>query len=96
MILLFALALEWLIGDTPNRWHPVAWFGHWASWCESFLYADEQNRGAIVWLFVIAVPLSLLWLGHTLISWPFDLLLLWISIGWTSLFEHVRSVLDAD
>jgi len=95
MTVIVALALEWLIGDPANRWHPVAWFGHWAAWCESFLYADEQKRGVIVWLFVIAVPLLLLWLGHTLFGWPFDVLLLWVSIGWKSLFEHVRRVLDA-
>ena len=37
LILMMALSLEWLIGDPANRWHPVAWFGRWASWCESFL-----------------------------------------------------------
>jgi len=96
MTLIIALVLEWLIGDPANRWHPVAWFGSWADWCESFLYADEQKRGVIAWLFVIAVPLSLLWLGHVLLGWAFDMLILWISIGWKSLFEHVRSVLGAD
>jgi len=96
MTLAVALLLEWLIGDPPNRWHPVAWFGRWASWCESFLYADDQKRGAIAWLFVITVPFLLLWAGHALFGWLFDLLLLWVSIGWKSLFEHVRSVLEAD
>jgi adenosylcobinamide-phosphate synthase len=91
-----ALALEWLIGDPRSRWHPVALFGQWAAWCESFFYADEKKRGAIAWLFVIAVPFTLLWIGHTLLGWPFDILLLWACIGWKSLFEHVRSVLDAD
>jgi adenosylcobinamide-phosphate synthase len=91
-----ALALEWLIGDPKSRWHPVALFGQWAAWCESFLFANEKKRGAIAWLFVIAVPFALLWTGHTLLGWSFDVLLLWACIGWKSLFEHVRSVLDAD
>lgn len=26
-VLLAALLLDWLVGDPPNRWHPVAWMG---------------------------------------------------------------------
>jgi len=96
MTLACALLLEYCIGDPVNRLHPVAWFGRWAGWCESFLYADAQKRGVIVWLFVIAVPLMLLWSGHVLFGWPFDVLLLWLAIGWRSLFEHVQSVIHAD
>lgn len=96
MTLLLALALEWLIGDPQSRFHPVALFGKWADWCESFLYADSRKRGMITWFFVISVPFTLLWLGHSLIGWPFDLLLIWVSIGWKSLFEHVQNVLDAN
>jgi len=96
MTLSLALLLEWLVGDPPNRWHPVAWFGRWASWCELFLYADAKKNGVVAWLFVIAVPFALLWFGHMLLGWLFDVLLLWLSIGWKSLFAHVRAVLDAD
>jgi len=95
MILTVALMLEWLVGDPENRWHPVAWFGRWAAWCESFLYADEKQRGVIAWLFVVAVPFVLLWIGHVLFGGWFDTLLLWLCIGWKSLFEHVRTVLNA-
>jgi len=95
MTLILALLLEWVIGDPQSRYHPVAVFGRWASWCESFLYANQRKRGLITWLFVVTVPLSLLWLGHQLLGWPFDILLLWASIGWKSLFEHVRNILDA-
>jgi len=96
MTLVIALWLEYFIGDPVNRFHPVAWFGRWAGWCESFLYADAQKRGVIVWLFVIAMPLVLLWICHALLGWPFDALLLWLSIGWKSLFEHVQAVIHAD
>ncbi|MDQ7011672.1 MAG: adenosylcobinamide-phosphate synthase CbiB [Mariprofundaceae bacterium] len=95
MILALALFMELVVGDPANRWHPVAWFGRWAGWCESFLYADDQQRGVIAWLCVIAVPLCLLWIGHALFGWLFDALLLWLSIGWKSLFEHVNAVLQA-
>jgi len=95
MTLVTALVLEWFIGDPANRLHPVAWFGHWVLWCESFLYADEKKHGVIAWLFVIVIPLSLLWAGHTLFGWLFDVVLLWLCIGWKSLFEHVKAVLEA-
>lgn len=96
LILTLALTLEWFVGDPQSRWHPVALFGRWAVWCESYLYADESKRGAIAWLFVIIVPFALMWAGHHLFGWPFDVLLLWASIGWKSLFEHVQFVLDMD
>jgi adenosylcobinamide-phosphate synthase len=96
MILMLALTLEWLIGDPQSRWHPVALFGQWATWCESFLYANAKKSGVITWLFVVAIPFALLWAVHSLLGWLFDALLLWACIGWKSLFEHVRSVLDAD
>lgn len=95
MTFILAMALEWIIGDPKSCWHPVATFGRWALWCESWSYADTKKRGAMAWLFVIAVLFILLWIGHATFTWPFDVLLLWASIGWKSLFEHVRSVLDA-
>jgi len=94
-ILLLALLLEWLIGDPQSCYHPVAMFGRWIAWCESFLYADDRYRGLMTWLLVVSVAFMLLWIGHRLLGWPFDVLLLWASIGWKSLFEHVRAVLDA-
>jgi len=95
MTLLLALSLEWLIGDPSNRFHPVAWFGRWASWCESFLYDNSRQAGVLTWLFVVGGAFVLLWLGHVLFGWLFDVLLLWLSMGWKSLFEHVKAVLDA-
>jgi len=95
MTLLLALLLEGLLGDPENRWHPVAWFGGWASWCESFLYGDDRRTGVVAWLIVISGGFALIWLGHNLLGWLFDVLILWLSIGWKSLFEHVRAVLQA-
>ncbi len=95
MTLLLALSLEYLFGDPSNRWHPVAWFGRWASWCESFLYCNNRQAGVVTWLFVVISVFVVLWFGHVLFGWVFDVLLLWLSIGWKSLFEHVKAVLDA-
>ena len=95
MILVTALLLEYFIGDPSNRFHPVAWFGRWASWCESFLYGNSRQAGVVTWLFVVGGAFVLLWLGHVLFGWLFDVLILWLSIAWKSLFEHVNTVLNA-
>jgi len=95
MTLVLALMLEWGIGDPQSRLHPVALFGRWTLWCESFLYAGTWQRGVMTYLYVITIPFALLWFLHTLIGWPFDVLLVWASIGWKSLFEHVQAVLGS-
>jgi len=96
MTLVLALLLEWIIGDPHSRWHPVALFGRWSLWCESFLYAGTRQRGFMAYIYVITIPFALLWFLHELIGWPFDVFLLWASIGWKSLFEHVQAVLDSE
>ena len=30
LVLILAVVIDWLIGDPPNAWHPVAWFGRMA------------------------------------------------------------------
>lgn len=94
-ILLLALLLEWGLGDPQSRFHPVALFGRWVSWCESFLYGGSRLRGFMAYLYVLAIPFALLWFLHDQIGWPFDVLLVWLSIGWKSLFEHVQAVLGS-
>ncbi len=96
VILLLALLLEWGIGDPQSRFHPVALFGQWASWCESFLYAETRARGFMAYIYVLSIPFALLWFLHDQIGWLFDVLLVWLSIGWKSLFEHVQAVLDSE
>ena len=44
-----AVALDGLLGDPENRFHPVAWFGRAASMLESAAYADSVARGGVVW-----------------------------------------------
>lgn len=95
MTLVIALILEWFIGDPSNRWHPVAWFGRWAACCESFLYGKSRQAGVVTWAFVVASAFVLLWFGDVLFGWIFDVLLVWLSVGWKSLFEHVKMVLGA-
>ncbi len=41
------LLLDRLVGDPPDRWHPVAWFGTAMTALEGALWADDRRRGVI-------------------------------------------------
>lgn len=98
MIIITALLLEWCFGDPASRWHPVAWFGHWANALEAHAYANTRWRGLCLWL-VLVIPPVLLCLSLrawiTDLSWLVDAGLLWLSLGWRSLFAYVDAVLRA-
>ncbi|MDX8413463.1 MAG: adenosylcobinamide-phosphate synthase CbiB [Mariprofundales bacterium] len=94
MMLSLALLLEWWLGDPPNQQHPVAWFGRWAGWCESNYYRDNTITGLWLWLLVVTPIACIITLLYSYAGWMFGALLLWISIGWKSLFAHVRAVLE--
>ncbi|MDX8401320.1 MAG: adenosylcobinamide-phosphate synthase CbiB, partial [Mariprofundaceae bacterium] len=93
--LALALLLEWLFGDPPDRWHPVAAFGRWAGWCEAHLWRDARLAGAVAWLVAVAPGLAVAWGLHVMAGWIGDAWLLWASLGWKSLLIHVRAVLNA-
>ncbi len=95
MTIIFALMLEYFLGDPPNRWHPVAWFGRWASFCERLCFDQSRVVGALAWCITIAMPLFILGLLYNIFGWLFAIAALWLSIGWKSLFQHVQSVLNA-
>lgn len=42
------LLLDAVVGDPPNRWHPVAWFGRLASVVDRVAWADDVRRGRVV------------------------------------------------
>ncbi len=99
-VLVLALLLEYLLGDPRTSLHPVALFGRFCHWLESRLWSDRKAAGFIAWLMAITLPfLLILWLLHLsmesfnpLIAIIFQALLLWSTIGWKSLFEHVAAV----
>ncbi len=63
-VLCLALGFDWMLGDPPNRWHPVGWMGRLiASWGRPTLGAPwlELFWGAAVvatGLIVVVVPLD--------------------------------------
>lgn len=62
-VLCLALGFDWMLGDPPNRWHPVGWMGRliasWvrptlgAPWLELFWGAAAVSTGLIV----VVVPI---------------------------------------
>jgi adenosylcobinamide-phosphate synthase len=55
---LAALALDWIAGE-PQRWHPLAGFGHIVTWMETRLYARNRWHGTLAVVLLIA-PISAL------------------------------------
>ena len=53
------LVLDLLLGEPPNAWHPVAWFGRAATGVEKLcrkLFGNGIFSGACAWLFMTAIP----------------------------------------
>jgi adenosylcobinamide-phosphate synthase len=41
------IAADWLLGEPPPSWHPVAGFGRAMTWLEGRCYSDSRGRGAL-------------------------------------------------
>ena len=98
-MLWLTLALEWLLGDPRSDLHPVAILGRYASWVEQSCYADRVLWGALAWFIVMSSVCGSLWIcsigaanAGAWIETIWGALIVWISIGWRSLFEHVCAV----
>lgn len=90
-----ALALDAWLGE-PRHLHPLIGFGRLAQALEDRLWGDAIWRGALA-LVTLILPLTLITL--LIDRWPWspvwDLLLLYLAIGWRSLAEHAGRVRDA-
>lgn len=100
MTLVFALGLEWCVGDPRSGLHPVAVFGRFAETVEGRVHADSKLRGALAYAFVLGGGgglVAALWAlaDGVGLSWLVEVAALWVSIGWASLLEHVRRVAES-
>jgi adenosylcobinamide-phosphate synthase len=87
MRILLALMLDWLIGDPPNLWHPVAWIGSFISEAERkapkgetwrFLYGLGLAMGGSVAVAKVAGMVGRLPKG---VRYPMEVLALKLTIG---------------
>lgn len=93
-----AVVLDALLGE-PRRWHPLVGFGWLASQIERRLNRNGsalQLRmvGLMAWLTLLLPPVVLLCYvaSSGIIGWLADTLLLYFSIGASSLFLHARQI----
>ncbi len=95
LILPLALALDAWLGE-PRRLHPLVGFGRLAQTLEDRLHCDSIWRGALALLLLI-LPLTLVAILIDRLPWSlaFDILLLYLAIGWRSLGEHAGRVREA-
>lgn len=91
----FALLLDAWLGE-PRRLHPLVGFGKLTDYIEQKYYADAWLHGCVS-LLLLVVPFVLLAVLITLTPWHFifDIIMLYLAIGWNSLGAHARLVRNA-
>lgn len=96
------ILLDLLLGEPPNAWHPVAWFGRAAAGMEKICrktFGDGVISGAIAWLVMTAVPgiaafllvRSALQL-HLYLGWAAGIVLIYFCVALRSLLDHSRRI----
>lgn len=107
VLILLALILDDLLGE-PRRFHPLVGFGFFANWLEKKLNKPIANHyfsifcGAFAWCIAVAIPLIIIALIgylflsiHWIASCVFSIIILYLTIGFNSLFLHVDAVTKA-
>ncbi len=103
--MLFAVLLDQALGE-PAAWHPLVGFGQLANLIEKIFHPGTDNqehyllirlRGALaVVLSVTPFVLAAFFLGRIpFFGWLFNLVMLYLSLGGSSLSRHARDVLSA-
>lgn len=100
LMALGAVLIDWLAGE-PRRFHPLVGFGRLAGVVERYLYdgsPDGRRLRGLLALIVLLFPFTLLVAGLALLPYvgdPFGLLVLTLTLGHRSLYEHAMAVVRA-
>lgn len=102
VVLGLALALDLLLGDPPNRWHPVAWMGRFIGWAKEKAPARPPSRFAYgtalvsVGVAICTLPVLFLLSGAgqfgALVYAPVAALLLESTFAWSGLHRAAGAV----
>ncbi len=94
-----ALLLDHWLGELPNSWHPLAWFGQAAQALEQNLNKRLKRRllvwrGALAWSLAVGLPVLLLapfvlWSGF----WG-ACAVLYFTLGLRSLGQHAQAIAE--
>lgn len=100
-LLVSALYLDALLGE-PRRFHPLVGFGRWATAVEALFNRAGGVSGYILGflaLIIVLIPIAAVVIGMQAVTslslvsgCIFQLLILYLCIGWQSLQEHVEEV----
>lgn len=102
LALLGALLLDRWLGE-PQSWHPLIWFGNWATrWRHAWQLHPTAPKtlqrlhgvgvwciAVLPWVMLLAV---LLWLLPSWLEWLVGTVVLYFTIGWQSLREHAMAI----
>ena len=101
-LMILAIVLDLLLGEPPNAWHPVAWFGRCAMQIEkSFrkIFGNGVFSGSAAWLLMTVVPAATVFLlvryGLRISSycgWTIAILSGYFCIALRSLLDHSRRI----
>lgn len=97
-LLLWAGVLIDLWLGEPRRWHPLVGFGRCTVWLEQRLNKGSDFRrrisGLVALLLLVSLPMLVcVWLMQwPLLQWLLSPLVLWFTLGFKSLGEHIEPI----
>ena len=96
------ILLDLLLGEPPNAWHPVAWFGRAAAGIEKIcrnIFGSGIFSGAVAWLLMTAGPGITAFLLvrfalqiHLYLGWAAGIVLIYFCVALRSLLDHSRRI----
>lgn len=96
------ILLDLLLGEPPNAWHPVAWFGRAAAGTEKtcrIFFGSGIFSGSIAWLVMTVIPGTAAFLLVRLalqidfyLGWAAAVLLIFFCVALRSLLDHSRRI----
>ena len=94
-MILIALLLDAILGE-PRRFHPLVGFGNLAGRIEGMFYGNNKLSGCVA-VFLVVLPFVVFAIEITALPWHFifDILVLYLAVGWHSLSAHAQQVRHA-
>ena len=96
------ILLDLLLGEPPNAWHPVAWFGHAAAGIEKIcrkIFGSGILSGSVAWLGMTVIPGTMAFFLvrlalqlHHYLGWAAAVLLIFFCVALRSLLDHSRRI----
>ena len=94
-LLLPCIVLLDAIAGEPARYHPLIGFGNSAIFIEKFFNNNHIVSGVIAWLLLIIPLVIITWILADLFGWWFELIIGYLALGATSLWQHAKPIESA-